>query len=61
MQRLHEKTKENKLKRTTQMNTKTELRNELSVVPGKISERTNLSVRKKIAGDRESQTIFLMK
>lgn len=52
MQRLHEKTKENKLKRT-QMNTKTELRNELSVVPGKISERTNLSVRKKIAGDRE--------
>lgn len=53
MQRLHEKTKENKLKRTTQMNTKTELRNELSVVPGKISERTNLSVRKKIAGDRE--------
>lgn len=53
MQSLHEKTKENKLKGTKQMNTEAELRNELSVVPDKISEWTNLSVRKKISGDGE--------
>lgn len=44
---LHEKTEENKLEGTTLMDTKMELRRELSIIPDKISEGANLSVRKR--------------